>query len=204
MHKHQPVLFIFIGINVALFLIQQSILDLRPILSLWLPQTPLHGAWQWLTHMFMHADLLHLLFNMYAVGMFAVPLIQIWGTQRFLLLFFSSGLAGSVLYSVWLMLTLPQEALAFVSLLGASGGAFGVLAAFAVLLPRAPLGIMFLPFSFPAKYFVLALVAYEIFAQITGISLLGPNIAHLAHVGGALTGGSLALYWRKKYPLRLG
>lgn len=203
MHKHQPVLFGLIGINVVLFLVQQGIWDLRPTLSLWLPQTPLHGFWQWLTHMFMHADLLHLLFNMYAVGMFAVPLIQIWGTQRFLLLFFSSGLAGAAVYCGWLMMMLSQEALPFVNLLGASGGAFGVLAAFAVLLPRAPLGIMFLPFSFPAKYFVLGLVAYEIFAQITGISLLGPNIAHLAHVGGAVVGGLLAFYWRKKYPLGL-
>lgn len=204
MHKHQPVLFTLIGINVLLFLIGQAGFELRPLLSLWLPQTPLHGFWQWLTHMFMHADLLHLLFNMYALGVFGAPLVRIWGAQRFLLLFFASGLAGAALYCGWLMLSLPAEARPFINMAGASGGAFGVLAAFAVMLPRAPLGIMFLPFSFPAKYFVIALVAYETFAQISGISLLGPNIAHLAHVGGALAGAALAFYWRKKYPLRLG
>lgn len=83
MHKPQPVLFTLIGINVLLFLVQQGGWDLRPVLSLWLPQTPLHGSWQWLTHMFMHADLLHLLFNMYALGMFGAPLIQVWACSVF-------------------------------------------------------------------------------------------------------------------------
>lgn len=198
-HSHRPLLTALIGCNIAIFLLQQNGYDLRPIAALWLPSTPLHHSWQWISHLFMHADLPHLVFNMYAIGMFAPPLIQIWGVKRFLLLYFAAGVVGSAAYCAWMLAVLPPEQWPYVSLLGASGAAFGVLAAFAVLLPRAPLALMFLPWSFPAKYFVSALVAYEIFAQLSGISLFGPNIAHLAHIGGALTGAALAAYWRKTF-----
>lgn len=99
------------------------------------------------------------------------------------------------------MLLLPPQAWPFVNMLGASGGAFGILAAFAVLLPQARLGLFFLPFSFPARYFVIGIVVYELFAQFSGFSLFGPGIAHLAHVGGAAVGAALAWFWRRK-PLR--
>ena len=83
----------------------------------------------------------------------------------------------------------------YTHLLGASGAVFGVLAAFALCFPDAPLTVMFLPMRIKAKYLVPVAVGYELFAQFGGVSLFGDNIAHLAHVGGAVCGGLLAWYW---------
>ena len=105
-----------------------------------------------------------------------------------MLLYVLSGLMGALFFLPFM----TEQTM----LLGASGAIFGVLSAFAVIFPRASVSLMFLPFSFPAKYFVSAMVLYEAFAQISGISFLGDNIAHMAHVGGAITGASLAWYWQ--------
>nr|UOP05097.1 rhomboid family intramembrane serine protease [Conchiformibius kuhniae] len=82
--------------------------------------------------------------------------------------------------------------------LGASGAVFAVLAAFSLCFGETRLSLLFLPVSFPAKYFVAGLVAYEAFAQVSGFSLFGANIAHLAHIGGALCGWALAWYWLRR------
>ncbi len=194
-------LYILIALNVLVFLMQQSGTLPTEAGALWYPQNEAYVPYQWLSHMFLHADLAHLLLNMYAVGMFGRYVLQVWGEKRFLLLYFLGGLGAAALYLLWVYVKLQtggSNALAYVHVIGASGAAFAILAAFSTLFPDAPLSLMFVPVAFKAKHFVLGLVAYEAFAEISGVSLFGSNIAHVAHIGGALTGWLLAWWWQTR------
>ncbi|MBK1878682.1 rhomboid family intramembrane serine protease [Pelagicoccus mobilis] len=86
------------------------------------------------------------------------------------------------------------------SMLGASGALYGVLVAFALLFPNAKLALIFLPVPVAAKYFVPVLILIDLLSIKTGFSLFGGGIAHVAHVGGALIGFLLMLYWKKSLP----
>lgn len=85
-----------------------------------------------------------------------------------------------------------------VPVVGASGAIYGVLVAYAFIFPNNKLMLIFLPFPVAAKYFVPALIALDLFSGVTGISLFGGGVAHFAHVGGAIIGFLLMVYWRKK------
>lgn len=82
-------------------------------------------------------------------------------------------------------------------MVGASGAIFGVIAAFAILYPNAEMFIMFIPFPIKAKVlFPIAIVV----SLYLGISGNGGNIAHFAHIGGALVGYILIRFWgRNRY-----
>ena len=180
---------ILIAINVLIFVLQNAGMDYRIQAALWRPETPMYHTWQWFTHLFLHDSVPHIMFNMWTLAMFATPLLYIWTEKKFLLLYFGAGLVAAMAY-----LPFANE---YTMMLGASGAVYGLLAAFAVCFPRAPVSLIFVPIAFPAKYFVTALVAYELFAQLTGISLFGDNIAHMAHVGGAIFGALFAFWWRR-------
>jgi len=84
--------------------------------------------------------------------------------------------------------------------LGASGAIYGLLVAFAFMVPNAELGIMFIPIPIKAKYFVPGLLALDLFLGFKGQSIFGAGstgIAHFAHIGGALTGFIMMWFWKK-------
>lgn len=85
----------------------------------------------------------------------------------------------------------------FAKTVGASGAIYGLLAAFAFMFPNAELALMFVPVPVKAKYFVPVIILVDLFLGITGKSIMGGNIAHFAHVGGAVFGILLVLYWKK-------
>lgn len=192
MFIHHRVLIGLVAVNVLVFLAQLVGWDMRLLGSLFPAQSAYYHHWQWLTHMFLHDNLLHILFNMYVICMFGAPLVYTLRSHRFLVLYFLSALAGSALYWV-----LNSGTTSGAYLLGASGAAFGVVAAFAVRFPQARLSLLFLPIQASARVFVGIMVVYELFAQVSGVSVFGDNIAHLAHIGGAIMGAILAYYWRK-------
>ena len=80
---------------------------------------------------------------------------------------------------------------------GASGAIMGLLVAFGMLFPNASLGLLFIPVPIKAKYFIPVLVAIDLFSGVTGFSIFGANIAHWAHLGGALFGFVMMWYWKK-------
>ena len=82
-----------------------------------------------------------------------------------------------------------------VPMIGASGAVFGILMAFALLFPNTELMLLFIPFPIKAKYLVGAYILYEIYALIQRAE--GDNVAHFAHLGGALFAYILIRYWRK-------
>lgn len=82
------------------------------------------------------------------------------------------------------------------SMVGASGALYGILVAFAFLFPNVSLFLIFIPIPIKAKYFVPILIAGDLFFGVSNSFSIGP-IAHFAHVGGALTGLVMMIYWKK-------
>lgn len=80
-------------------------------------------------------------------------------------------------------------------MLGASGAIFGVVAAFSTLFPNAKLIFLFIPFPIKAKYIFPAVIVISLYLGFSG-SMDG--VAHFAHIGGAVAGFLMALYWKKK------
>ncbi|OWP83495.1 rhomboid family intramembrane serine protease [Flavobacterium davisii] len=102
----------------------------------------------------------------------------------------------------WEQILSPQGVTSFLSAyvsraVGASGAIYGLLTAFAFMFPNAELMMMFIPVPIKAKYFVPILVGMDLFSGVTGASIFGGNIAHFAHVGGALIGFIMMWYWKK-------
>jgi membrane associated rhomboid family serine protease len=83
-----------------------------------------------------------------------------------------------------------------VPMIGASGAIYGVLVAFGLLYPNAKLMLMFLPVPIAAKIVIPILLTLDLLSGVTGFSLFGGGIAHFAHLGGALIGFALMLFWR--------
>ena len=180
---------------------------------------------QFLTHMFMHGSPTHILFNMFGLWMFGSPLEQMWGRNKFLFFYISCGLGAAFiqtgfyyfqvqnLYEIIELNNLssssPDIILEYMSqsdymaaisgfnsvMVGASGAIYGVLVAFAFSFPNSKLMLLFFPFPIKAKFFVPLLIMIDLFFGISSFSV-GP-IAHFAHIGGALIGLIMLLYWKK-------
>ena len=85
----------------------------------------------------------------------------------------------------------------FGTAVGASGALYGVITAFAIILPNAEMALIFLPFPVKAKYFVPVLIGLDLISGFSGYSIFGGgNIAHFAHIGGAIFGVIIMWFWR--------
>lgn len=195
-------LFILIGLNVLVFLLQLGDENLTMQLALWPPHNDAYfQPWQWFTHLFAHHSWLHLFLNMWAIWTFAPLLWHAYGTQKFVKLYLGSALFAALIPVAWnavLYYGLGQTHVAWTHYLGASGAVFGLLGAIMVRFPNLPMRLLFFPKYFSARSLILGLCAYECFAQITGFSLFGAGIGHLAHLSGAVAGFGLAK-WYDKY-----
>ena len=151
------------------------------------------GFWPWqlVTYGFLHGDLGHLFFNMFALWMFGVQIENMWGSRRFALYYFVCVI-GAALIQLLVMWGAP------IPTLGASGGVFGILLAFGMLFPNQPIYIYFL-FPVKAKYLVIGYGVLELWAAVTGTQA---GVANFAHLGGMLFGLVLILYWRGKLPIQ--
>lgn len=173
---------------VAVFALQ-SLLHLRN--SVWLEQYCglsldgiRHGRfWQLLTFQFLHGGILHILLNgftLYSLGRF---MEQVIGRNRFLSLYFLSGIAGGLLQ---ILVTLVLKHNPYIPMVGASAGIAGLLGAFAGMYPHRRLTIFI--FIFP-----LNIRAQVLLWILIGLSVLGTvvpfgGVAHAAHLGGLLAG----------------
>jgi membrane associated rhomboid family serine protease len=148
--------------------------------------------------MFLHdpGGISHLFFNMFGLFMFGPPVEYMWGPKRFLIYYIVCGIGALILhfgidfYQVH-FLNVPVEVVE-IPLMGASGAIFGLLAAYGMLFPNNMIMLMFPPIPMKAKYFVLIYGVIELFAGINNTD----NVAHFAHLGGALFGFLLIMYWR--------
>jgi len=226
---------VLIAINVLVFYASTSVSGLTELLALYFPLNDNFSLWQFVTHMFMHGGLTHLLFNMFALWMFGTQLEAIWGGKRFIIFYFACGIGAALIYtainyyqfnSVFAVLRdtglsefdiqsminkgvyppnilSEDQAVQLIGtynspMVGASGAIYGVLVAYAFNFPNNKLILLFLPYPIAAKYFVPALISLDLFSGVTGFSIFGGGVAHFAHVGGAIIGFLMMMYWRKK------
>lgn len=193
---------------------QQGIVNMDDLFALHTFQSQLFKPWQLITHMFMHGSIGHILSNMFVLWMFGSTLENLWGPKRFLIFYMVCGLGAAlchmgVLYYenqkiIDVFNSLPfdqqQASQAFVqgrlnsATLGASGAVFGCLAAFGYLFPNTKIYLYFL-LPIKAKWFVILYAVFELVMAVQNSA--GDDVAHVAHLGGALVGFLLVYFWNK-------
>ncbi len=243
-------------INIAIFAIQK--LELFPIdfanqFGLHHIDSPLFRPYQIITHIFVHGNLAHIFFNMFALFSFGTTLESLWGAKRFLIFYMFCGLGAGLLQSIINYIEIKQLAdvvsiylgnptpLSFEgimhkfnpnllaanddfinsfsdnptntqmiaetkrvvqsfyegkrdsSMVGASGAVFGLLAAFALIFPNLELQLLFPPIPMKAKYMIGIYILIEIYRAVANRP--DDNIAHFAHLGGALFGYIMLVIW---------
>ena len=188
-------------VNVLMFAGESLLGDgLTLRLALWPVQsTPFSGSllafqpWQLLTYAFLHASLWHLFVNMFAVYMFGGQLERLWGQKRFLNLYLVSVLAAGAaqLAVAGLAASDPYPTV------GASGGVFGLLLAYAMYFPNRTILLLIPPIPMPAWLFVTLYGAFELYLGVTGTQ---EGVAHFAHLGGMAGAWLMIQHWRGRPP----
>ncbi len=212
--------------TIAILVANVLVFDLQQFVGIYFPNLPfddyfalsLDGLksghiWQLITFQFMHGGYVHILFNLWAIFVFGRVVEDALGKWRMLTLYFLSGIAGGALQMLgtWLLPGLMDD----VPVVGASAGAFGLVAAFAALFPNQMLYVL-LFLVIPAKLrastllwiflvFTLVGILFPLFRLYvptwTGIRLLFDNLGHAAHLGGIITGYVFARQMVRQYPL---
>src|SRR5271165_3175593 len=148
----------------------------------------LHGwIWQFVTYAFIHAGILHLLFNLLALWMFGAQLEMDWGYSLFMQFYFFCVI-GAALVTVAVSFTGLLGVSPYTATVGASGGIYGLLLAFGILHGDAEIMLFPLPFLIKAKYFVIGIIALALYGALSSSHGGGQSIAYMAHLGGALFG----------------
>ncbi len=129
---------------------------------------------------FLHADLMHLLFNMMTLYFFGPIVVQAFGEIGFLMVYFGSILLGNI-FSLYLYKNQP-----WYSAIGASGGVSGILFASIAMIPDLGIMFFFIPIPIPGYIFGFLYFAYSVYMMLNPKQ--HDNIGHAAHLGGAFFG----------------
>src|SRR3974390_2388261 len=147
-----------------------------------------HGeVWQLVTSSFLHAGLLHVLFNLLALWMFGAQLETDWGYSLFLQFFFFCVI-GAALVTVAVSFTGILGVSPHTLTVGASGGIYGILVAFGILHGESEVMLFPIPFLIKARYFVIGLILLALYGALSSSHNLGQSTAYMAHLGGGLFG----------------
>ena len=188
-------------------------LDLNNVMGLHFFLAHDFHLYQLFTYMFMHANIEHIFFNMFALWMFGCVVERVWGAKRFLVYYFICGIGAGISQEIAqfvsfyitavseypdvpfsLIVNANQAALGEWTTVGASGAIYGILLAFGMLFPEERIFIFPLPIPIKAKWFVFFYAAVELFSAI---ATPGDNVAHFAHLGGMVFGFFLIRYWQR-------
>jgi membrane associated rhomboid family serine protease len=167
----------------------------------WLPlyyvELPQFFPTQFVTYMFMHGSFGHILFNMFSLWMFGSVLENFWGQKKLLTYYMICGIGAALVHTVytWIMINFFPDAQIAGVIVGASGAIYGLLVAYGYLFPENRIYIyFFIPLK--AKWFVILLIAFDLFGGFTNSP--NDNVAHFAHLGGALAGFITLKFWKKR------
>ena len=210
-------------INVVVFLatlVLSSQFDLAEFGKLHFFLAPDFHLYQLITYQFLHADLTHIFFNMFALWMFGCVIERVWGPQRYLIYYLVCGIGAGLCQELVQYIEYSSSELAGLSIdsmipvqtnsgtimmtvgsylnswgtIGASGAVYGILLAFGMTFPNERIFIFPLPVPIKAKWFICIYAAIEL---LSAMSSRGDHVAHMAHLGGMLFGLLLILYWRR-------
>jgi membrane associated rhomboid family serine protease len=187
---------VLIAANVLVFLLQLLSPNATELLfALW-PVQPIDGQsyfhlWQIITYAFLHStgNITHLLFNMLGLWMFGGEVERYVGPRRLLACYFASVITAALsqLFIPMLFGAPPAPTI------GASGGVFGLLLAYAFLFPTRKVIPLIPPIPMPAWVFATLYAGVELFLGVTG-TLSG--VAHFAHLGGMVGSALVITQWR--------
>ena len=154
------------------------------------PENSPFGVWQLLTYGFLHGNLPHIFFNMFALWMFGRDLENMMGTRRFLTYYLTCVVGAGIV-----QLVVAQMQGGIYPTVGASGGVFGILLAYGMAFPNRMVMLIFPPIPMRAKYFVILFGLFELYLGFSGRQ---PGVANFAHLGGMLFGFLLIQYWKQQ------
>ena len=164
--------------------------------AMFYPASRFFHPWQPVTYMFMHAKFLHIFFNMYSLYLFGSILERTMGSRKFAIFYFLCGLGAVALHMgiQALEFSVGNSNVLNTPVLGASGAIYGLFVGYAMLYPNNVLSLFFPPVSMKAKWMMLIFVGMEL---LIGVFQTSDGVAHFAHLGGALVGVLLLLFWRR-------
>lgn len=203
---------ILLIINVSVFVIQSLMAEFAPkvsvtaYLGLSIAGLMKGYVWQFVTFQFLHGSIMHLILNSMGLFAFGFAVEQFLGVRRFVWLYLMSGVMGGFVHVlgglVWpshfgvLMDVFNQPH--YVSMVGASAGLFGLIAAFALMFPERDLTI-FLFFVFPVTVSAKVLLGVSIGMSVLGVLIDKGNVAHGAHAGGMLGGWLMLRFYARRH-----
>ncbi len=200
-------------INVAVFLLMLILGAVAPgfaatllVFTALVPESVTHGQiWQLVTYSFQHSGLFHILFNMITLWMFGPQLEMTWKHRQFFEFYFYCVIAAA-LTTIGVAYLGTVGAFGFLGItpatmtVGASGGLFGVMVAFAVYYGDQDFMLFPLPVSIKAKYLVAILIFISLAGALQGMNAghRGESVAYFAHLGGALAGWIYVKYFPRR------
>lgn len=192
-------------------------IDLNNILGLHFFLAGNFMPYQLLTYMFMHGNLEHIFFNMFAVWMFGRIIEQVMGSKRFLFYYLACGVGAGLMQEgvQWINYINHEHAevarmgaelvrgnymiihgmavdINLLNTVGASGAVYGILLAFGMIFPNERMFIFPIPIPIKAKLFVIGYALVELF-----LTRSNDGVAHYAHLGGMLVGLIILLLWHE-------
>ncbi|MFT5823875.1 MAG: membrane associated rhomboid family serine protease [Crocinitomix sp.] len=211
----------------ANFIFEQKGIDLGYYLGLHYIGSEGFQPYQLATHFFMHADLRHIIFNMFAMVVFGNMLERVWGPKRFLIFYFATALGAAFLHQLVQGFEIYSATETFFPneehinslftfkdgglygqqdlvvtwdnlrsyAVGASGAVFGILIGAAMYFPNTEM-MLYFAFKVKLKWIALGAGVYEVFSIMQNNP--GDNVAHFAHIGGALFGFIIIKIWQRK------
>ncbi len=168
---------------------------MEDLFALW-PLQPIDGrsyfhVWQIITYAFLHGNITHIAFNMLGLWMFGAEIERYVGPRRLLACYFASVVSAALSQLIVpSLLGAPPG-----PTIGASGGVFGLLLAYALMFPNRKVIPLIPPIPMPAWLFATLYAGIELFLGVTG-SLSG--IAHFAHLGGMIGSAVTVMQWRRE------
>jgi membrane associated rhomboid family serine protease len=190
-----PVTLALLVANIAVFMLETTAGgSMFAWFALWPPASgpssaPDFEPWQLVSYSFLHGNIAHLAFNMFALYMFGSDIERLFGPRYYAAYYFACVISAAVCHLVvtgW-MGGAPYPTV------GASGGVYGLLLAYGIYFPHRQLILLIPPIPMRARTFVVVFAALELFFGVTGTAA---GIAHFAHLGGML-GGWLMIRWRR-------
>lgn len=145
------------------------------------PSSVLERPWSLVTYAFLHAGFWHILFNMIGLVFFGPRLEERFGSKRFVTLYFIGAVGGALFHLLAPLFGTGPPA----PVIGASGAIYGVLISFAMIWPNQRI---YLWMVIPVQAWLLATILV-VGALYAGVFTEGGNVAHLAHLGGAVCAG---------------
>ena len=161
-----------------------------------MPTTVGFLPWQVVSYGFLHGGFEHLFFNMLALFMFGAQIELVWGQQRFLTYYFTC-MVGAGFIQLGVASWSAYRGAGIYPTVGASGGVFGILLAYAILFPNRRVLLLIPPIPMRARTLVVLYGLLELYLGVTGTQT---GVAHFAHLGGMAFGYGLIQYWRGRWP----